>query len=60
MAEIKRNYTREIHGKDGQPLYFTKENVTQMYGDFEERKINTWEKLLSTYTKEQVDELGME
>uniref|UniRef100_A0A183D3Y8 DEAD/DEAH box helicase n=1 Tax=Gongylonema pulchrum TaxID=637853 RepID=A0A183D3Y8_9BILA len=41
-------------GIDGQPLYFTKSNVTELYGDVEERKIDTFETLYKSLTPEQV------
>lgn len=50
----RSKYSLEIRGKDGQPLYLTKKNVTKMYGDFEKRKIETYEHFYSTFTKEQV------
>lgn len=40
--------------EDGIPMYFTKENATLIGGTFEERKIEVFEKLHKTYTKNQV------
>lgn len=34
--------------------YLTKEHVVKMHGEFEGRKISTWEKLHSTYSADQV------
>ncbi|KAK6732138.1 hypothetical protein RB195_016488 [Necator americanus] len=48
---------REMRGKDGVPLYFTKKNVTDIFGDVEKRKINTFEALDKSYTHEQKDDL---
>ncbi|EPB69948.1 hypothetical protein ANCCEY_10974 [Ancylostoma ceylanicum] len=45
---------REMRGKDGTPLYFTKKNVTDIFGDTEKRKIDTFEALDKSYTPEQV------
>ncbi|KAL6733611.1 hypothetical protein Aduo_004244 [Ancylostoma duodenale] len=52
---------REMRGKDGVPLYFTKKNVTDIFGDTEKRKIDTFEALDKSYTAEQknaLDKLG--
>ena len=54
----KKSYEERTRGKDGTPLFFTKQNVTEMYGDYEARKISTWETLMSTYTKEQLREMN--
>lgn len=49
-----KRYKEDLYNKNGRPRYFTKENATKILGSFQERKINTWEKLVSTYSKEQV------
>jgi hypothetical protein len=60
MNDVKSNKTRkmlnpeELIDDDGIPLYFTKENATLIGGSFEERKIEVFEKLHKTYTKNQV------
>uniref|UniRef100_A0A915DNK9 Uncharacterized protein n=1 Tax=Ditylenchus dipsaci TaxID=166011 RepID=A0A915DNK9_9BILA len=51
-------YKKESVGKDGTSLYFTKENVTEMYGNFEERKIDLFEKLCQNFSKDQVKEMN--
>ncbi|EYC44813.1 hypothetical protein Y032_0449g1670 [Ancylostoma ceylanicum] len=58
-AEKKQREMREeeMRGKDGVPLYFTKENVTGLFGDVEKRKIETFEALDKSYTLEQKDDL---
>ncbi|KAI6183999.1 hypothetical protein M3Y97_00549100 [Aphelenchoides bicaudatus] len=65
MKSIKRieNYEEEVRNpKTGQPLYFTKENVTDVYGneqgDFEKQKIETFERLTASYTPKQMNELN--
>ncbi|GMR36906.1 hypothetical protein PMAYCL1PPCAC_07100 [Pristionchus mayeri] len=46
----------EIRAPSGQPLYFTRDNVTQLYGKNETDKIDIFERLQETYTQEQVEE----
>lgn len=52
--KARQKYNTEIRGENNQPLYFVKKNVTERYGDFETRKIETFEHLIKTYTPEQV------
>lgn len=52
--ELVKTYKERNRAKDGTPLYFMKENVTKMFGDFETRKIEVFEHLQETLTKEQV------
>ncbi|KAH7698519.1 CRE-MLT-10 protein, partial [Aphelenchoides avenae] len=54
MARLEK----EIRAPDGTPLYFTKENATQMFGTIEERKINTWEQLERSFNVEQFKEMN--
>ncbi|VDL76989.1 unnamed protein product [Nippostrongylus brasiliensis] len=56
MTEKKQREMKdkEMRALDGTPLYFTKENVTDKFGDIERRKIETFEKLDKSYTKRQV------
>ncbi|GMR45117.1 hypothetical protein PMAYCL1PPCAC_15312 [Pristionchus mayeri] len=46
----------EMRSPTGQPLYFTKENVTEIFGEPETKKIDTFEKLQSMYTPDQVED----
>ncbi|GMR62226.1 hypothetical protein PMAYCL1PPCAC_32421 [Pristionchus mayeri] len=46
----------DMRSPTGQPLYFTKKNVSEMYGESETRKIDTMELLHTTFTPEQVEE----
>lgn len=41
-------------GPDGQPLYFTRENLTQEYGEFEGERADHMQKLHSMFSQEQV------
>ncbi|VDL75438.1 unnamed protein product [Nippostrongylus brasiliensis] len=50
----RRRYDEEFRGKDGRPLYFTKENVTEMYGAKERAKIDVFEQLQKSLTPQQV------
>lgn len=52
--KVRKSYNTEIRGKDGQPLYFVKKNVTDRYGSFETRKIDIFERLIKSYNSEQV------
>lgn len=45
---------RQAKGIDGQPLYFTKQNVSELYGKIEGDKVDTFEKLYKTLSKLQV------
>ncbi|CAM6031940.1 unnamed protein product [Sphagnum compactum] len=54
----RKRYEVEIRGKDGVPLYFTKRNVSEMFGKGEEEKIATFERLDLSYSKAQLRELN--
>ncbi|KAI1707294.1 moulting cycle domain-containing protein [Ditylenchus destructor] len=58
VEEMRRRYEIESRTKDGTPLYFTRENVTKMFGSFEDRKIETFMSLHKNFSKEQVKELN--
>ncbi|RCN34909.1 hypothetical protein ANCCAN_19247 [Ancylostoma caninum] len=53
-AEERRQMDEQFRGKDGQPMYFTKENVTEMYGPGERKKIEVFEELQRSLSPEQV------
>ncbi|MCP9263854.1 BMA-MLT-10 [Dirofilaria immitis] len=52
------NMHHRIKGINGQPLYFTKQNVSELYGKIESDKIDTFEKLYRTLNKQQIDEMN--
>ncbi|UMM37501.1 hypothetical protein L5515_009248 [Caenorhabditis briggsae] len=54
--KIEQNFQSE-RGPEGQPLYFTKENVTEKY-PLEARKIETFELLDKTFSMEQLREMN--
>uniref|UniRef100_A0AC35U3I4 ABC transporter domain-containing protein n=1 Tax=Rhabditophanes sp. KR3021 TaxID=114890 RepID=A0AC35U3I4_9BILA len=58
MKEEKEKKDRAMKGIHGENLFFTKENVTEMYGDEETSKIKVFEKLHQTYTKKQKDDMN--
>lgn len=45
---------QEMLGSNGEPLYFTKQNVTDTLGDEEAKKVEVFETLDKTYSEEQV------
>ncbi|KIH65236.1 hypothetical protein ANCDUO_04442 [Ancylostoma duodenale] len=53
-AEEKRQMDEGFRGEHGQPLYFTKENMTEMYGPGERKKIEVFEELQRTLSPEQM------
>ncbi|EJW88627.1 hypothetical protein WUBG_00458 [Wuchereria bancrofti] len=57
--EMENNNMRHGKGIDGQPLYFTKQNVSELYGKIEGDKIDTFEKLYKTLSKSQIDEMNV-
>ncbi|KAF7633318.1 hypothetical protein Mgra_00007297 [Meloidogyne graminicola] len=52
QKEIEQRYENEFSG-----LYLTRKNVKEMYGDYEDRKIATWEELDKKFNERQRDEL---
>ncbi|VDM62810.1 unnamed protein product [Angiostrongylus costaricensis] len=57
-VEPSRRMDEQFRGDNGQPLYFTKENVTEMFGQTERRKIEVFEQLQKSLTPQQMLEMN--
>uniref|UniRef100_A0A914E725 Tc1-like transposase DDE domain-containing protein n=1 Tax=Acrobeloides nanus TaxID=290746 RepID=A0A914E725_9BILA len=55
---VSKHNNHGFRAKDDQVHYYSKEKVRKMFGSYEERKVKTWEKLIRTYSKEQLAELN--
>ncbi|GMR36903.1 hypothetical protein PMAYCL1PPCAC_07098, partial [Pristionchus mayeri] len=53
----KKSKDNEMRGSNGEPLYFTKQNVTDNLGEEETRKVEVFETLDKTYSDDQRKEL---
>ncbi|EYC26013.1 hypothetical protein Y032_0011g1512 [Ancylostoma ceylanicum] len=51
-----RQNDNPLYSPEGQPLWFSKENVTELFGEREKNKVEAFEKLQKSYTEEQVVE----
>ncbi|EYC26024.1 hypothetical protein Y032_0011g1517 [Ancylostoma ceylanicum] len=49
-----RQNDNPLYSPEGQPLWFSKENVTEIFGDREKNKVEVFEKLQKSYTEEQM------
>ncbi|KAI1705938.1 moulting cycle domain-containing protein [Ditylenchus destructor] len=58
VKDLKKQYEVESRAKDGTPLYFTRDNVTRMFGSYEERKVDTYTDFTRSLSKDQVKELN--
>ncbi|EFO95086.1 CRE-MLTN-7 protein [Caenorhabditis remanei] len=54
QEEMRRDYI----DKDGKPLYFTKENVTEIYGEYEATKLDIIQGIYKTMSPEQMDAMN--
>ncbi|VDD93777.1 unnamed protein product, partial [Enterobius vermicularis] len=50
--------SENMKGIDGQPMYFTKENATEIYGDDGRRRIETFERLHKSLNAQQIKEMN--
>ncbi|KAE9414476.1 hypothetical protein Angca_006197, partial [Angiostrongylus cantonensis] len=57
-VDPSRRMDEQFRGDNGQPLYFTKENVTKMFGQTERRKIEVFEQLQRSLTPQQMLEMN--
>jgi hypothetical protein len=55
LKRLREQYQREIRTKDGVPLYFTKENITAVFGKREGEKVDVFEQLQTGLDKAQVE-----
>lgn len=53
LAQLDEREKKFI-GIDGQPMYFTRKNVTDLYGDGEAQKIDVFEQLQESLSDNQV------
>ncbi|CAB3398421.1 unnamed protein product [Caenorhabditis bovis] len=56
--EEEEVWQKRMHDENGKPLYFTKENVTEMYGEYEASKVDRMKLLHKSLTNEQLKELN--
>uniref|UniRef100_A0A1I7T9X1 Uncharacterized protein n=1 Tax=Caenorhabditis tropicalis TaxID=1561998 RepID=A0A1I7T9X1_9PELO len=54
MEAFRKHFSNE----KGQPMYFTKQNVSEMYGDYEMSKIETMERLHRSMSAAQMNEMN--
>lgn len=50
MEAFRKHFSNE----NGQPMYFTRQNVSEMYGDYKTSKIDSMEKLHKSMSAAQV------
>ncbi|KHN88983.1 hypothetical protein Tcan_12897 [Toxocara canis] len=53
IIEVAGNYDDAPRGIDGQPMHFSKENATEILGDFGRRQIELFEQLQANFTEKQ-------
>ncbi|KAK0400870.1 hypothetical protein QR680_015487 [Steinernema hermaphroditum] len=58
INDAKREENRQQSNLNGGPLYFTRQNVSDMYGDFETRKIDVHDEFVRSFTPDQLNKLN--
>ncbi|KAL6729777.1 hypothetical protein Aduo_000802 [Ancylostoma duodenale] len=53
-----RQNDNPLYSPEGQPLWFSKENVTEIFGEKEKNKVEVFEKLQKSYTDEQMAQMN--
>ncbi|EYC26027.1 hypothetical protein Y032_0011g1518 [Ancylostoma ceylanicum] len=53
-----RQNDNPLYSPEGQPLWFNKENVTEIFGEREKNKVEVFEKLQKSYTEEQMAQMN--
>lgn len=53
-TKLAENFLQKARSADGEPLYFTRENVTHQMDEFETQKMDTFQALLSMIDSNQV------
>ncbi|KAK0401726.1 hypothetical protein QR680_015941 [Steinernema hermaphroditum] len=58
LDEEKREQATRKASINGKPLYFTRQNVSEIYGDFETRKIDVHDQLVRSFTSDQLNKMN--
>ncbi|KHN83393.1 hypothetical protein Tcan_05449 [Toxocara canis] len=62
VEAIKDNETKlngaYMRGVDNQPMYFTKKNISNIFGDYERQKVEIFERLTNDLTAKQLDDFS--
>ncbi|KAK5977128.1 hypothetical protein GCK32_011969 [Trichostrongylus colubriformis] len=56
--EAAKNDVKRIRGPDGQPIFLTKKNVSELFGDEQLSRIEIFEQLQNSFTPEQQREMN--
>ncbi|ETN85457.1 hypothetical protein NECAME_16758 [Necator americanus] len=58
LGKNSKQYDNPLYSSEGQPLWFTKENVTEIFGDKEKNKVEAFEELLKVMTEDQISQMN--